>query len=160
MLLIAARSENNVIGSGPDIPWHVKGEQRIFREITLGNTLVMGRKTFESIGRALPDRDTVIITRQSNFAVPDCHIAANLHQALEIAVDLRGDVYIAGGGNVYQQTIDLADGIHLTTIHTLADGDVLFPEFELNQFELVTSRRYESNIDYTHEYYRRKPVEA
>lgn len=160
MFLIAARSENNVIGSGLEIPWRVKGEQRLFREITLGNTLIMGRKTFASIGHPLPGRDTVIITRQSDLSIPDCHIVSSLEQALNVANDLRGDVFVAGGGEIYQQAIDLADGMHLTTIHTLAEGDIFFPEFDKSQFDIVVSRHYESNINYTYEFLLRKPMET
>ena len=160
MFLIVARSENNVIGSGLEIPWRVKGEQRLFKEVTLGNTLIMGRKTFDSIGKSLPGRDTVIVTSQSDLKVPDCHIATSLEQGLEIANGLRGDVFIAGGGEIYRQTIDLADGIHLTTIHTLVDGDIYFPEFDRNQFEVFVSRHYESNMNYTYEFLLRKPKEA
>lgn len=160
MFLIVARSENNVIGSGLEIPWRVKGEQRLFREITLDNTLIMGRKTFASIGRALPGRDTVIVTRQSDLSFPGCYIASSLEQALDVASELRGDVFVAGGGEIYGQTIDLADGIHLTTIHALAEGDIFFPEFDTSQFDIVVSRYYESNINYTYEFLLRKPLEA
>jgi dihydrofolate reductase len=160
MFLIAARSENNVIGSGLEIPWRVKGEQRLFKEVTLGHTLIMGRKTFDSIGKALPGRDTVIITSQSDLKVPDCHIATSLDQGLDIANGLRGDVFVAGGGEIYRQTIDLADGIHLTTIHTVVEGDIYFPGFDRNQFEVVVSHRYESNINYTYEFLIRRPMEA
>jgi dihydrofolate reductase len=160
MFLIAARSENNVIGSGIEIPWRVKGEQRLFKEVTLGHTLVMGRKTFDSIGRALPGRDTVVITTQSHLKFAGCHIALNLEQGLNIAEGLRGDVFVAGGGDIYRQTIDIASGIHLTTIHTLADGDIYFPEFDKSQFDVLVSRHYESNIDYTYEFLLRKPVET
>jgi dihydrofolate reductase len=159
LYLIAARSENNVIGAGLEIPWQVKGEQRLFREITSGNTLIMGRKTFDSIGRALPNRDTVIVTRQSNASLPDCHRARSLANALDIARELRGDTFIAGGGEIYQQAIDLADGIHLTTIHTVAAGDVFFPEFDAGAFEVVEKRHYESNINYTYEFLLRRTRE-
>ena len=160
MFLIAARSENNVIGSGLEIPWRVKGEQRLFKDITLGHTLIMGRKTFDSIGKALPDRDTVIITTQSDLKCPGCHIATNLEQGLNMADGLRGDTFVAGGGEIYRQTIDLADGIHLTTIHTLANGEIFFPEFDKSQFDTVISRHYESNLNYTYEFLLRKPMET
>lgn len=160
MFLIAAKSENNVIGSGLDIPWKVKGEQRLFREVTSGHTLIMGRKTFDSIGRALPNRDTIIITRQKNYQFENCHIAASLTDALIRAKKLRGEAFVAGGGEIYRQAIDLADGIHLTTIHAVVDGDIVFPEFDRSAFELVEQRHFKSNIDYTYELLLRKPVES
>jgi dihydrofolate reductase len=160
MFLIAARSENNIIGSGSEIPWRVKGEQRLFKQVTLGHTLVMGRKTFESIGRALPGRDTVVITTQPDLNFPGIHVAHSLKEGLKTASELRGDIFIAGGGDIYRQTIDLAEGIHLTTIHCLADGDVYFPDFDKTQFEIMVSRHYESNVNYTYEFLLRKPTET
>lgn len=153
--LIAARSLNNIIGRGLEIPWRVKGEQELFKEITMGHTLVMGRKTFESIGRALPGRDTVIMTRRSNYYRHGCNVAANLEDALALARKLSGDCFIAGGGEVYQQAIDLADGIHLTTIHTEVEGDIHFPDFSEEVFEVKRTTLYHSNSDYTYRYFER-----
>jgi dihydrofolate reductase (trimethoprim resistance protein) len=160
MFLIAAKSENNVIGSGLEIPWRVKGEQRLFRDITSHNTLVMGRKTFESIGRPLPNRDTVIITRQHGLKIAGCQTASSLEAALDLAMELRGEVFVAGGGEIYKQAIDQAKGIHLTTIHTQVDGDIYFPEFDRQQFTVVDTRFFESNINYTYEMLVRKQVET
>ena len=156
MYLIAARAENNVIGRGADIPWHVKGEQRLFREITSGHTLVMGRKTFESIGKPLPNRDTVIISRQKDFSAPGCQVAPNLDAALRIADQLRGETFIAGGGEIYRQSIDQAEGIHLTTIHATIEGDIYFPEFDSNDYDIIDSQDYESNINYSYQFLKKK----
>jgi len=153
--LIAARSLNNVIGRGLEIPWRVKGEQKLFKEITMGHTLVMGRKTFESIGRPLPGRDTVIMSRRNNYRQDGCSVAATLEDALAIARSLRGDCFVAGGGEIYLQAIPLADGIHLTTIHTEVEGDVWFPDFSEQAFELKREVRYRSNKDYTYRYFER-----
>jgi len=154
--LIAARTLNNVIGRGLEIPWRVKGEQKLFKEITLGHTLVMGRKTFESIGFPLPGHDTVIMTRCSNYNRDGCSVAANLDDAIDIARNLSGDCFIAGGGEVYRQAISRADGIHLTTIHKEVEGDVLFPDFSEEEFKLQTETCYHSNIDYTYRYFERE----
>ncbi len=159
MFLIAARAENNVIGRGTEIPWKVKGEQRLFKEITTGHTLIMGRKTFESIGKPLPGRDTVIITRQKNLVVPECSIAGSLEEALSIAVHLRGSTFIAGGGEIYRQSIAAAEGIHLTTIHANFDGDIYFPDFKLSDYEEVERKDYQSNINYTYQFLRKRNQE-
>jgi dihydrofolate reductase len=153
--LIAARSLNNVIGRGSEIPWQVKGEQRLFKEITMGHTLIMGRKTFESIGRPLPGRDTVIMTRRSNYHRDGCSIAASLSDALGLGGSLRGSCFIAGGGEIYRQAISRADGIHLTTIHTEVEGDILFPDFSRDVFKMKTETLFQSNIDYTYRYFER-----
>jgi dihydrofolate reductase (trimethoprim resistance protein) len=157
--LIAARAENNVIGKGSEIPWRVQGEQRLFREITTGNTLVMGRKTYESIGKPLPGRDTVIVTRQADLAVPGCSTASSLEEALQIAAHLRGDTFVAGGGEIYQQAIAAAQGIHLTTIHAIVEGDIFFPDFEPSDYVEIERREYQSNINYTYQFLKKRTQE-
>ena len=160
--LIAARAENGVIGKDQGIPWRVKGEQRLFREITLGGTLIMGRKTFESIGRPLPGRHTLIISA-SGYQAPSppdpgfvCATLPTLQAALDRADQLGAPTFIAGGGQVYREALPMADGIHLTTIHANFDGDVTFPDFSPSEFELVAETRHESNIHYTYRHYRRR----
>ncbi len=153
--LIAARSLNNVIGRGLEIPWRVKGEQKLFKEITLGHTLVMGRKTFETIGRPLPGRDTVIMTRRCNYRQDGCSVAASLEDALALAGKFPGNCFIAGGGEIYRQAISRADGLHLTTIHTEVEGDILFPDFCGQGYALQREILYHSNIDYTYRYFER-----
>lgn len=153
--LIAAQSRNGVIGDGPDIPWKVKGEQKLFKEITQGGTLLMGRKTYDAIGRPLPGRNTIIITRQKDYKVENCIVAHSIEEALEIAAGLGKEIYIAGGGEIYAQTIRLADEIHLSIIDVEVDGDVKFPQFPCSQFELVEEKLFQSNIDYVYYHYRR-----
>jgi dihydrofolate reductase len=155
LYLIAARAENNVIGRGSDIPWKVRGEQKLFREITLGNTLIMGRKTFDSIGKPLPGRDTVIITRRSCQSIQGCPTAGSLTEAAEIADSYRGDTFVAGGGEIYRQSINMAAGIHLTTIHAIVEGDIYFPDFNMADYTVVEQRHYESNINYTYQFLRK-----
>lgn len=156
--MVAAQSENGVIGNNLEIPWRVAGEQKLFKEITMGGTLVMGRKTFESIGRPLPGRNTIIVSR-SGFSAAGCATATSLEEAIKQSGAYQAPVYIVGGGEIYRQALPLADGIHLTTIHTVAEGNVTFPEFNEGEFELTGEKRYKSNIDYTYRHYqRRKPT--
>ncbi len=154
LALIAAQSENRIIGNGPDIPWKVKGEQALFKELTMDGTLIMGRKTFESIGRPLPGRTTIIVTRNPEYKVPDCETANSLEQAIEMAKALGKPTFVAGGGELYAQAISIADALHLTTIHTDVEGSVYFPEVP-GDFLLQQETLYESNIDYTYRYYER-----
>jgi dihydrofolate reductase (trimethoprim resistance protein) len=152
--LVAAQSLNQVIGNGPEIPWRVKGEQALFKKITMGGTLIMGRKTFESIGRPLPGRTTIIVTRNPDYTADDCLVTRSLDEALAEAGKLERPVYIAGGGEIYRQAIQRADALHLTTIHTEVEGDVLFPDLPAD-FKLVSEELHASNIDYTYRYYER-----
>ena len=153
--LIAAQSENRVIGNGTVIPWRVKGEQKLFKDITMGGVLVMGRKTFHTIGKPLPGRETVIITRDAGFTADGCHVAHSLEEALDTARTLKGDTFIAGGGEIYNLALPFADILHLTTVHTSVDGDVYFPELPDGEFGLRTEQLYESNINYTYRCYDR-----
>lgn len=154
--LIAAKSRNNVIGNGPDIPWQAKGEQKLFREITTGGTLIMGRKTFESIGRPLPGRDTIIITRRADYEQSGCRIADSLEAAIKISAACQQPVFVAGGGEIYTQAIGLASELHLTTIHLDCEGDVFFPEFAADEFEVVAEQHFSTNVEYTYQHLRKK----
>lgn len=152
--LVAAQSENRVIGRGIEIPWRVKGEQALFKKITTGGTLIMGRKTFDSIGRPLPGRTTIVVSRNPSLSIDGCQVADSLDRAIEQAKQLEKPIYIAGGGQLYEQSIALADTIHLTTIHTEVEGDVYFPELT-DEFHLVGEENFTSNIDYTYQIFDR-----
>lgn len=153
--IVVARARNNVIGKGSEIPWRVKGEQKLFKEITLGGTLIMGRKTFESIGRPLPGRETIIVTRNPEYEAPGCQIASDLEEALKQAEVLARPTYIVGGGEIYRAALPVADAVHISDIDTEVEGDVTFPEFPTDEFRLVREQGYESNINYTYRYYER-----
>ena len=152
--LVAAKSENGVIGNGNEIPWSAKGEQTLFKEITMGGVLVMGRKTYDSIGRPLPGRETIVISRSAKNSPDPIKICSTLSIALESAMQLKKPIFVVGGGQVYSQAISIADSIHLTQIHCHAEGDIFFPEIP-NYMRLKKQCYYESNINYTYEYYER-----
>ena len=154
--IVAARSLNNVIGKGTEIPWHVKGEQKIFKKVTMGGTLIMGRITFDSIGRPLPGRSTIIVTRRKDYQQQGCLIANDLDKAMQLAADLGKPVFIAGGGEIYKQSLALTEIVHLTTIDTTVEGDVFFPVFPNPEFELVEEQSFKSNIDYIYQKFQRK----
>ena len=153
--LIAARSLNNVIGNDADIPWKARGEQKLFKRITMDSTLIMGRKTYESIGRPLPGRTTIIISRNEDLVVPGCEVAANLETAIEAANLLGKPVFVAGGGEIYAQALPLAKEVHLTTIQCEAQGNIFFPDFPVDEFELLEEEMFNSNIDYLYQHFRR-----
>jgi dihydrofolate reductase len=153
--LVAAQAENHVIGRGIEIPWRVKGEQKLFKQITMGGTLIMGRITYDSIGRPLPGRKTIIVTSNLDYAQKNCLIAHSMEEALSLAAAQDKETYIVGGGEIYRQSIENADVIHLTTIHTEVEGDVFFPAQWQSDFELKEEKQFESNINYTYRCYRR-----
>ena len=125
--LIAAMSENRIIGRNNKMPWKLPSDRKRFHEITRGHYAIMGRKTFESIGHPLPGRKNIILTRQRDFMVEGCIIAHDLDSAFASCGD-TDEVFICGGGEVFQETIYLADRIYLTIVHAEIEGDTLFPD--------------------------------
>lgn len=152
--LIAAISENGVIGNGPHIPWMAKGEQLLFKALTYNQWLLVGRKTFESMGN-LPHRKYAVITR-SNFRPTEDNVLAfsSIEAALEKLGTLTDHVLIVGGGQIFREMIEKADILHISTIHKVVNGDVHFPEIPAD-FRRIFSQRFTSNIDYTYEIWER-----
>jgi dihydrofolate reductase len=130
---IAAMSGNRVIGAGPRIPWHLPDDFRWFKKTTMGHTLVMGRRTFESIGRALPGRHTVVLSR-SGFAHPDVRTVADLRE-LDIEQG-AGEFFICGGAEIYALALPFCSDLYLTHVKRVVEGDVFFPAFE-DRFQFV-----------------------
>jgi dihydrofolate reductase len=141
--IIAALASNNVIGRGNQMPWHLPADLKRFKALTMGHHLVMGRKTFESIGRPLPGRTTIVVTRRGDFSAPEVVVAASLDAALDLA---RGDgeVFIAGGADIYEQMIHRADRMYLTRVHADFEGDAFFPDFDdVTEWSLVDCEHQE-----------------
>lgn len=132
--LIVAVSENGVIGKNGGIPWRLPADLKLFKHVTMGHYLIVGRKTFEAIGKALPGRKMIVLSRKEAYKVegcepPGCQVAASLAEALEIAEEAGEDeVFIGGGANVYAQAMQLADRIYLSRVHANVKGDTYFPE--------------------------------
>lgn len=157
LAIIAAQSENRVIGRGLEIPWKVKGEQLLFQKITMDGTLIMGRKTYDSIGRPLPGRITIVVSRNQKLRLAGCQTATSLEDAIALAGETDRPIFVSGGGELYQQAMPLADVLHLTTIHLEVSGDIFFPEVP-EAFKLVEEKHYSSNIDYTYRHFERRAL--
>jgi dihydrofolate reductase len=134
---IAAMSLNRVIGAGNKIPWHLPEDFKWFKQLTTGNIIVMGRKTFESIGRPLPNRETVVLSR-SQFSFPGVRTISDLNE-LDLSNDSR-EVFICGGAQIYQQALPLCSDLYLTLVRREVVGDAFFPAFE-DQFTLAKEIR-------------------
>ena len=147
--LIAAISENKVIGRDNDLPWHIPEDLKRFKEITKGHPVIMGRKTYESIGRLLPNRTNIIITRDKTYQVEGAVIVNSLEDAIQEGkkVDDR-EIFIIGGGQIFEQAIEVADKLYLTIVHDTIDGDVYFPDY--SQFKNVVSTIDSSNATFTY----------
>jgi dihydrofolate reductase len=124
--IIAAMADNRVIGRGGAIPWNIPADRRRFRELTMGHPVIMGRKTFASIGRPLPGRSNIVLSREPAFRAEGCIIAKSLEDAL-LACGDADEVFVCGGEELYRQALAMADRIFLTVVHQGCDGDVFFP---------------------------------
>ena len=130
VVLVAAVARNGVIGDGPDIPWRLPGEQALFKALTMGHTLLMGRTTYESIGRPLPGRTTIVLTRRPDWSAEGVLVAHDLEEALALADDLPGEVMVAGGGEVYAAALAVADEQVLSEVDLEPAGDAHYPAFD------------------------------
>lgn len=153
VVLVAAVAENGVIGNGPDIPWRIPGEQAEFKRLTLGHTLVMGRTTYESIGRPLPGRTTIVLTRDPAWQAEGVLVAHDIDDALARAEGLAGDVMVAGGAQVYVAAMPYADEQVITEVHRDPEGDVLYPDFDRSEW---TETRREPGDDYDRVWWQRR----
>jgi dihydrofolate reductase len=131
--LIAALARNRVIGWQGDIPWDLPADRRKFRELTMGHPLIMGRRTYESIGRPLPGRATIVLTRQAGYLAPGCRVAHSLAEALALVAD-ADEVFICGGEEIYRQALPLAERLYLTLVEAEPVGDAWFPELAAGEF--------------------------
>lgn len=128
IVLLVAVAENNVIGKqGTLLPWRLSADLKRFRRLTLGHPIIMGRKTYETIGRALPGRLNIVVTRNTAFTAPGCAVAHSLDDALAAAGTTGGgEVFIIGGGELFEASIDRAQKLYLTLVHARPDGDTFF----------------------------------
>ncbi|GAB3204444.1 dihydrofolate reductase [Pontibacter aydingkolensis] len=141
--IIVATAENNVIGKDNQLIWHLPADLKHFKQLTMGHPILMGRKTYESIGKPLPGRTSIIITRQKDFEAEGCIVAHSVQEAIEKAKELDEQVCIIGGAEIYKQALPLTDCIELTKIHHSFDGDTFFPEINEKDWEVVAEEKHE-----------------
>jgi dihydrofolate reductase len=159
--IIVAVAENGVIGRGGKLPWQLSDDLRHFKQLTLGHTAIMGRRTWESIGRPLPERRMVVVSRQPDYAALGCQVVADLGAAIKIAQQAGDDeAFVIGGAEMYRLALPLAERIYLTRVHADVEGDTYFPELDLAGWQLQESERREADERNDHafslEVYQRK----
>lgn len=137
-VIIAAVARNGVIGAEGGLPWHIPEDMARFKSITMGHALLMGRTTFESIGRPLPGRLNIVLTRQEGWAHEGVEIADSLEAGLAIAASRDVDAYIAGGAQVYQVALDVVDILDITEVDAVPDGDTWFPDVDWSRWREVS----------------------
>jgi dihydrofolate reductase len=138
--IIAALAQNRVIGRGNALPWKLPADLRQFRALTLGKPVIMGRRTFESLGHPLPGRTNIVVTRNPDYRAPGCLVAHDLARALA-AAGTAPEAMIIGGANLYAEALPLADRMYLTLVHAWVIGDTRFPEYAEAEWRLVESGR-------------------
>jgi dihydrofolate reductase len=142
--LVAAASDNNVIGKNNALPWRMPADMKFFKNLTMGHTVVMGRKTYESMGKPLPGRKNIIITRNSNYKAEGCVVVGSFAEVIEICKE-EGEIFIVGGSEIYRQIINKADKIYLTRVHGIFDGDAYFADIHSDEWVESHKTDYEAD---------------
>jgi|TARA_Y100000310_G_scaffold344724_2_gene459063 dihydrofolate reductase len=147
---VVAMGKNRVIGKDNSLPWSMPADMKRFKELTTGKTIVMGRKTFESIGKALPNRKNIILTRDENYKAEHCIVVNSIEEALEIA-ESEEEVMVIGGANIYEQFLPKANRIYLTIIDNDFGGDKYFPEYG-NEWKEIEREEHEADEENKYDY--------
>lgn len=154
--IIVAVSQNRAIGMNGKLPWHLPEDLKRFRMLTEGKTVIMGRKTYESIvariGGRLPKRNSVVISRDSSYRAEGCVVVSSFLDAYQHVKHLNEEVFVIGGGMIYSEALDFAEKIYLTLVHTVVDGDVFFPQFEEHGWRETSRIRHSHDDVHVYDY--------
>lgn len=144
--MIAAVAKNNVIGKDNKLLWKLSDDLRRFKRITSGHAVLMGRKTFESLGKPLPNRTNLVVTRDENFAAEGTHVFNQINEALEYArSEGEEELFIIGGGEIYQMMLPAANKMYLTKVHTQPEGDTFFPEIHDEEWDVINEEAHKAD---------------
>ena len=158
---IVAVAKNNVIGKDNDIPWYLPADLKYFKKTTLNHHIIMGRNCYESIGKPLPKRTNVVLTRNPFYIVSNCYVTHSIEEAIGIAKNNGEDeAFIIGGAQIYEQSMDTWDKLYLTEVDLEVEGDVIFPEINFDEWELISEEAHQADekneYDYTFKVFQRK----
>lgn len=151
--LIAAVGRNYALGKDNQLLWHLPADFAHFKRLTTGHSIIMGRKTFESLPKMLPNREHIIITRQPNFVAENCQVVGSLQQAIEVAKKTDENPFVIGGGEIYHQAILIADKMEITWVDADFQADTFFPEINPNQWELVKNEFHSKDEKHQFDFY-------
>lgn len=150
--IIVAAAENNVIGRDNGLEWRLSGDLKHFKALTTGHTILMGRKTYESVGRALPNRRNIVISRNADYKAEGCEVVRSIEEALELTKH-EDEVFITGGGTIYKELWDRADRLYLTIVHQNCVGDTVIPAVDPNKWKETSREEHKADekneCDYT-----------
>jgi len=160
--IITAMDENQLIGNNNALPWHLPADLAFFKQTTLGKPIIMGRKTFESIGRPLPGRQNIIVTRNPDYSAEGCDSVLSIDAAMELVSD-QPEAMLIGGATLYQQTLEVASELYITRIHHKFDGDAWFPKIDKNLWKETWREDHQAKeknpFDYSFIKYTRKNID-
>lgn len=154
LALIVAYTKNRVIGKDGRIPWRIKGEQRRFKELTTGHTVIMGRRSYEEIGHPLPNRMNIVVSNTKVFEGENLKTARSLSEAIAMAGD--DDIFISGGAGLYREALPLMDKLFITEVDAVIEGDTYFPEFDTSLYERTVDEVVDGDIPYSYVTYTKK----
>ncbi len=149
--IIAALAENRVIGVDNTLPWRLPNDLKHFRRLTTGHAIVMGRKNYESIGKPLPERTNIVVTRNRDYRATGCLIAHSVEEALRMAGD-DPEIFVIGGADIFRETLPRAGRLYLTEVHAAVPGDVYFPEYDTRAWREIGRERHEPDERHAHAY--------
>jgi dihydrofolate reductase len=145
---IVAMASNRAIGRDNKLPWHLPADLKHFKEITTGNPILMGRKTYESIGRPLPNRTNIIMTRDGSYSAKGCFVVTSIEAALQLAAEEnKSEIFVIGGAEIYKQLLPRIQRIYLTVIHDDIEGDTFFPALDSAEWREVAREDFMANAD-------------
>jgi dihydrofolate reductase len=150
---IVAMDTKSAIGKNNELPWHLPADLAFFKKVTMGNPIVMGRKTFESIGKALPGRENVVVTRDRHYKAEDCTIIHSVDKISEIESNSNEEVFVIGGAEIFKETFPIADRLYITLIEEEFDGDTFFPPFNHEEWELKSREKGPKDDKNPYDYY-------
>ncbi|HMI79939.1 MAG TPA: dihydrofolate reductase [Ferruginibacter sp.] len=151
--LVVAASTNNCIGKNNQLPWHLPNDLKFFKNTTWGMPVVMGRKTFESVNKTLPGRFNIVITRQKDWNAEGVIVASDLEDAFKKAAETNcKETFIIGGGEIFRLSIEVADKIYMTRVHTELDGDTFFPVIDENKWNLISNQDLKADEKHKFDY--------
>ncbi|MDR1130018.1 MAG: dihydrofolate reductase [Prevotellaceae bacterium] len=148
--IIVAIDENNAIGKNNRLPWHITEDLKYFKSVTEGHPVIMGRKTFESVGRALPGRTNIVISRNPQFAAEGCTVVRSLDEAVSVAARIDEMQFVIGGDSIYREAIRIADTIYLTLVHNKYEADTFFPEIPESEWIETERVDFERGKDFNY----------
>ncbi|MFS0863277.1 dihydrofolate reductase [Fredinandcohnia sp. 179-A 10B2 NHS] len=139
--LLLAMDKNQLIGKDNDLPWRLPADLAYFKRVTMGHPIIMGRKTYDSIGRPLPGRENIIVTRDRNYQVEGCKVVHSIDEIVQLGSETKEELFVIGGSEIFKEILPYADRLYITEIDEVFEGDTYFPAFKKNEWNLISSEK-------------------